>query len=88
MLGALALVFAVGGMAPAYSQGVLDRMKEDAARRAENKAVRDAESPAPAKQADAAAPAAAAPAAAPAAPAAPAAVAQPAAPVQPATPAQ
>ena len=79
MVGVLALAFAVSGMAPAFSQGILDRMKEDAARRAENKAARDAENPPPAKQADSAAtpatpaaaaqPAAAQPAAAPAAPA-------------------
>ena len=83
---ALASALLIGGTAPVFAQGYLDRMKEDAARRAENKAVRDAESPAPAKQADAAAPAAApAPAAASApaaAPAAPAAAAQPAAPPQ------
>ena len=34
----------VGGAAPAFAQGYLDRMKEAAERRAENKAVRDAES--------------------------------------------
>ena len=58
----------VGGAAPAFAQGYLDRMKEAAERRAENKAVRDAENPAPAKPADAAAPAQSA-STAPAAPA-------------------
>ena len=85
MVGVLALAFAVSGMAPAYSQGILDRMKEDAARRAENKAVRDAENPPPAKQANSnAAPAA------PAAPAQPATAgaAAPAAPAQTPAPAQ
>ena len=64
MRGALVLALTIGGAASASAQGMLDRMKEDAQRRAENKAVRDAENPAPAKTTDAAA--------APAAPAAPA----------------
>jgi hypothetical protein len=80
MRGALALALLMGGMATASAQGILDRMKEDAQRRAENKAVMDAENPAPAKKADepttAATPAAPAPAestsATPATPATPA----------------
>ncbi len=73
---ALASALIVGGTAPAFAQGFLDRMKEAAERRAENKAIRDAENPPPAKPADAAAQPAA-PAGAPAqsastAPAAPA----------------
>jgi hypothetical protein len=77
MRGALALALLMGGMATASAQGILDRMKEDAQRRAENKAVMDAENPAPAKKAEeAAAPAAPAPAqsasATPATPATPA----------------
>jgi hypothetical protein len=51
----LASALIVGGAAPAFAQGYLDRMKESAERRAENKAVRDAENPPPAKPADAAA---------------------------------
>jgi hypothetical protein len=70
----LALTLLMAGMASASGQGILDRMKEDAERRAENKAARDAENPPPAKPTDSAAPAApAAPAQAPtAAPATPA----------------
>ena len=79
MRGALALALLMGGVPPAFSQGILDRMKEDAQRRAENRAVRDAENPAPAKAADAAAPAAPAQPATNAPPA-------PAAPVAPSTP--
>jgi hypothetical protein len=45
MRGALALAFLMGGVIPASAQGILDRMKEDAQRRAENKAVMDAEHP-------------------------------------------
>jgi len=73
--GALALAILMGSVASAPAQGILDRMKEDAQRRAENKAVRDAENPPPAKPADASsapAPAQAASSTAPAAPAAPA----------------
>jgi hypothetical protein len=85
---ALASVLLVGGTAPVFAQGFLDRMKEDAERRAENKAVRDAENPAPAKPASAAqAPAQTTAAAAPAAPAAPAQPASAATPAAPATPA-
>jgi hypothetical protein len=58
-----------GGTAPAFAQGFLDRMKESAERRAENKAVRDAENPPPAKPADAAAAPAQSASTAPAAPA-------------------
>jgi len=65
---ALASALIVGGTAPAFAQGYLDRMKEAAERRAENKAVRDAENPPPAKPADATAPAQSA-STAPAAPA-------------------
>jgi hypothetical protein len=82
MRGALALTLLIGGASPLFAQGFLDRMKEDAARRAENKAVMDAEHPKDTQTA--AAPAAAAPATTPA-PAAPA-PAQPA-PAAPATPA-
>ncbi len=64
MRGALVLALVMGGAASASAQGVLDKMKEDAQRRAENKAVRDAENPAPTKATDQGA--------APAAPAAPA----------------
>ena len=78
----LASVLLLAGTAPVFAQGILDRMKEDAERRAENKAVRDAENPQDPKTT--AAPAAPAPAATPA-PAAPAS-AQPA-PAAPATPA-
>jgi hypothetical protein len=78
----LASVLLICGTAPVFAQGFLDRMKEDAARRAENKAVMDAENPQDTKTA--AAPAATAPATTPA-PAAPA-PAQPA-PAAPATPA-
>ena len=77
----LASLLLAGTAAPALAQGVLDRMKEDAQRRAENKAVRDAENPPPAQKTDAPA----APAAAPAAPAADQSA--PAAPAAPATPA-
>jgi hypothetical protein len=88
LYAALASVLLVGGTAPVFAQGYLDRMKEDAERRAENKAVRDAENPAPAKPASAAqAPAQSTAAAAPAAPAAPAQPASTAAPAAPATPA-
>ena len=77
----LASVLLIGGTAPVFAQGFLDRMKEDAERRSENKAVRDAENPPPAKPAATAqAPAQSASTAAPAAPATPA----PAAPAQPA----
>ena len=73
---ALASALLIGGTAPVFAQGYLDRMKEDAQRRAENKAVMDAENPAPAKKTDApAAPATAsatAPAPAASAPAEPA----------------
>jgi hypothetical protein len=76
MRGALALALFMGGVATASAQGMLDRMKEDAQRRAENKAVMDAENPAPAKKADestaAAAPASAPAQSAPATPATPA----------------
>lgn len=83
---ALASVLLIGGTAPVFAQGFLDRMKEDSERRAENKAVRDAENPAPTKPTTTAqAPAQSASAAAPAAPA-PATPAQPAA-AAPATPA-
>ena len=41
----------IAGTAPVFAQGFLDRMKEDAERRAENKAVRDAENPQPAQKA-------------------------------------
>ncbi len=47
---ALASALLIGGTAPVLAQGYLDRMKEDAQRRAENKAVMDAENPAPAKK--------------------------------------
>jgi hypothetical protein len=47
---ALASALLIGGTAPVFAQGYLDRMKEDAQRRAENKAVMDAENPAPAKK--------------------------------------
>ncbi len=81
---ALASVLLLAGTAPVFAQGFLDRMKEDAERRAENKAVRDAENPQPAQKADA-------PAAAPAATQAPAAPAPAqsasATPAAPATPA-
>jgi hypothetical protein len=85
MRGALALAFLMGGMATASAQGMLDRMKEDAQRRAENKAVMDAEHPQDTKAAMA--PAAAAPSttAAPADPAS--SQPAPAAPATPATPA-
>jgi hypothetical protein len=73
---ALASALLIGGTAPVFAQGYLDRMKEDAQRRAENKAVMDAENPPPAKKTDApAAPATAsatAPAPAASAPAEPA----------------
>jgi hypothetical protein len=87
----LASALIVGGAAPAFAQGYLDRMKEAAERRAENKAVRDAENPPPAKPADAAAQPAA-PAGAPAqpastAPAAPAPAPSQSAAATPATPA-
>jgi hypothetical protein len=80
---ALASVLLISGTAPVLAQGVLDRMKEDAQRRAENKAVRDAENPPPAQKTDApaapaAAPAPAAPAADQSTPAAPAATPAPA----------
>jgi hypothetical protein len=81
----LASALLAGATAPVHAQGVLDRMKEDAQRRAENKAVMDAENPPPAKKADTSAPAAAPAAAAQADTAAPAAPATPAA--TPATPA-
>ncbi|HVW75527.1 MAG TPA: hypothetical protein VHC39_17945 [Rhizomicrobium sp.] len=85
---ALATVLLVGGTAPVFAQGFLDRMKEDAERRAENKAVRDAENPAPAKPASTTqAPAQSASTAAPATPTAPAQPASAAAPAAPATPA-
>jgi len=80
--GALALTLLIGGTSPLFAQGLLDRMKEDAARRAENKAVMEAEHPADTQAA--ATPAAAAPAATPA-PAAPAPATP--APAAPATPA-
>ena len=85
MRNALALMILMCGTASASAQGILDRMKEDAERRAENKAARDAENPAPGKPKDAAT----APAAAPAAPAqaetpAPAAPQSQAAPATPA----
>ena len=50
---ALASALLTGAAAPAFGQGILDRMKEDAQRRAENKAVREAENPS-AKKNDAA----------------------------------
>ena len=79
--GALALTLLIGGTSPLFAQGVLDRMKEDAERRAENKAVMEAEHPKDTQTA--AAPAATAPAAT--APAAPApATSAPAAPATPA----
>lgn len=71
-----------GAVTPVMAQGLLDRMKEDAQRRAENKAIRDAENPPPAKPADATATPAPAQGAS-AAPAAPATVTP-----APATPAQ
>jgi hypothetical protein len=86
MRNALALVILMCGMAPASAQGILDRMKEDAQRRAENKALRDAQNPAPEKPKDSAT----SPGAAPAAPAQ-AETPAPAAPTSqaaPATPAQ
>ena len=49
----LASVLLLCGTAPVFAQGFLDRMKEDAERRAENKAVRDAENPQAAQKADA-----------------------------------
>jgi hypothetical protein len=79
---ALAAALLIGGTAPVFAQGYLDRMKEDAQRRAENKAVRDAENPPPAKPADTAAAPAQAASTAPATPAPPQA-----APTAPATPA-
>ena len=71
----------IGATAPVYAQGLLDRMKEDAQRRAENKAVMDAEKPQSAKKTDTSA--------APAAPAqpAPAAASASAAPATPVPPA-
>jgi hypothetical protein len=69
---ALASALLIGGTAPVFAQGYLDRMKEDAQRRAENKAVRDAENPPPAKPADTTAAPAQAASTAPAAPATPA----------------
>jgi hypothetical protein len=66
----LASALVVGGTVPVFSQGYLDRMKEAAERRAENKAVRDAENPPPAKPADAAAAPAQSASTVPAAPAA------------------
>jgi hypothetical protein len=81
---ALASVLIVGSAAPVFAQGILDRMKEDAQRRAENKAVMDAEHPKDTKTA-------AAPAADPASTPAPAAPAssqtEPSAPAAPAAPA-
>jgi hypothetical protein len=74
---ALASALIIGATAPVYAQGLLDRMKEDAQRRAENKAVRDAENPQATKKTDTSA-----------APAQPAAAAQSASatPATPATP--
>lgn len=70
-----------GATTPVFAQGILDRMKEDAQRRAENKAVMDAEHPQATKPADTTT--------TPAAPAAPAAAQPPAtAPAAPSTPAQ
>jgi hypothetical protein len=84
----LVLLAAVAG-APAYAQNpYMDRAKEDAARRAENAAVREAEHPQAANQTAAAKPPAAAAPSAEAAPAAPAEAAAPAAPAAPAQPAQ
>jgi hypothetical protein len=80
---ALASALLIGGTAPVFAQGYLDRMKEDAQRRAENKAVMDAENPPPAKKTDAPAAPATAPAPAASAPAQPA----PTAPATAATPA-
>src|ERR1700761_9315992 len=45
LYAALASALIAGSAAPAFAQGYLDRMKEAAARRAENKAVMDAEHP-------------------------------------------
>ena len=90
-LGMISLVLlVVTASAPAYAQNpFMDRAKEDAARRAENAAVRQAEHPQAANQTAAKAPEAAAPAeAAPAAPVAPAAPAEAATPATPAQPAQ
>ena len=70
---ALASALLIGGTAPVFAQGYLDRMKEDAQRRAENKAVMDAENPPPAKKTDAPAAPATASATAPAPAPAPAA---------------
>lgn len=71
---------------PAFAQSpIMDRFKENAQRRAENKAVREAEHPEDqAKPAAAPTPTAPAPAAAPAAPAPATADATPAAPAAPA----
>jgi len=85
MRTALALMIVMCGTASASAQGILDRMKEDAQRRAENKAMRDAQNPAPEKPKDSAT----APAAKPTAPAqaetpAPAAPQSSAAPATPA----
>jgi hypothetical protein len=65
----LASALLAGTTAPVMAQGFLDRMKEDAQRRAENKAIRDAENPAPAKPTDSAAAQPASAAAAPTTPA-------------------
>ena len=42
---ALTSILIIGGVAPAFAQGILDMMKEDAERRAEHKAIMDAEHP-------------------------------------------
>jgi hypothetical protein len=73
----LALALVVAGAATACAQPIFDRARENAERRADNQAERDAENPPPAKPA-AATPAPATDTAAPAAPANPA----PAAPAQ------
>jgi len=68
----LTLALTVVGTVTVYAQPIFDRMKEDADRRAEHKAVMDADNPPPTKTV-----ANSPTAAAPATPAAPAAPAQP-----------
>lgn len=46
----IAVAMVAGSTGAAVAQPIFDRMKEDAARRAENKAVREAEHPQPAAQ--------------------------------------
>jgi hypothetical protein len=67
----LASILIMGSTVPVFAQGILDRMKEDAQRRAENKAVMEAEHPkdnttAAAPAANTSTPATTAPATAPA----------------------